>query len=88
MVIFGFNQDSLKRHNVTERECLEALADEQEVDDGESRDGNPTVMWLGMTMAGRLLEVGVEYLPSMDWVYHADDARSHYRKRYKGRRGR
>jgi len=84
MSIIGFNQDSLKRHKISERECYEALSDEcrQEVEYGESKNGNPTIMWLGITHRGRLLEVGVEYLPGMDWAFHIDDAKAHYRKMY------
>jgi hypothetical protein len=62
--MFGFNKNSLKRHKVTERECLEAF------------------IWVGMADTGRLLEIGVEYLINMDWIYHANTARNYYKKVY------
>ncbi len=85
MVIFAFNEDSLKRHRVTQRECLEALVDPVKLlaSSDESKAGNPTTIWVGMTTKGRLLEVGVEYLEDMDWIYHANSARIHYRRAYK-----
>ncbi len=46
MAILGFNSESLVRHGVTQRECIEALADPcvVEVDEGESNSGNPSAM--------------------------------------------
>jgi hypothetical protein len=57
----------------------------KEVITGESRNGNPTSIWVGTTMAGRLLEIGVEYLEDMDWIYHANSVSSHYRKLYENK---
>jgi uncharacterized DUF497 family protein len=84
VTIFGFNQESLERHGVTEQECLQALADAMkiEVEESESADGNPRSMWVCKTQPGRLLEVGVEYMGGMDWVYHADNAQAQYRNKY------
>lgn len=39
-------------------------------------------MWVGKTHLERLLEVGVEYLEGMDWIYHANSAQSKYRRQY------
>ena len=87
MTIFGFNNHSLKRHKVKPLECLYALADPNRKEGliGESNNDNPTIIWIGATMTGRLLEVGVEYLEDMDWIYHADSARSHYKKLYENK---
>jgi len=84
MAIFGFNNHSLKRHKVKPLECLQALADPNKKEGliSESSNGNPTIIWIGSTMAGRLLEVGVEYLEDMDWIFHADSVGSHYKKLY------
>ncbi len=84
MAILGFNNESLVRHRVTQRECIEALADPcvVEVDESESNSGNPRVMWVGKTNLERLLEVGVEYLEGMDWIYHANNAQNKYRRQY------
>jgi hypothetical protein len=87
MAIFGFNNHSLRRHKVKPRECMQALADpnKKEAQISESKNGNPTIIWIGGTMAGRLLEVGVEYLEDMDWIFHANFARSHYKKLYENK---
>ncbi len=84
MIIFGFNHDSLDRNGVSEQECLQALADplKIEVEEDESESGNPRSMWVGKTQLDRLLEVGVEYLEDMDWIYHANNAQAKYRERY------
>lgn len=86
LAILGFNNESLVRHGVTQRECIEALADPcvVEVEEGESNSGNPRIMWVGRTQLERLLEVGIEYLDDMDWIYHADNAQSKYRHQYLG----
>ena len=85
MTIFGFNHDSLERHGIFELECLEVLADpfKVEVEEGESDDENPRVMWFGKTRLGRLLEIGVEYMEGMDWIYHANNAQAQYRAKYR-----
>ena len=84
MTIFGFNHDSLDRHSISEQECLQVLADplKVEVEEGESDDENPRSMWVGKTQQDRLLEVGVEYMDGMDWIYHADNAQAQYRAIY------
>lgn len=86
MAILGFNSDSLVRHGVTPQECMEALADPCviEVDESENKSGNPRIMWVGKTQLERMLEVGVEYLDDMDWIYHANNAQSKYKSRYLG----
>jgi uncharacterized DUF497 family protein len=83
-VYYGFNDDSLDRHGVTHEECIEALADMLKVDEEqtESKQGNPRIMWVGMTRLDRLLEVGVEYLQDMEFIYHANSAQAKYRKLY------
>lgn len=84
MTIFGFNHDSLDRHGVSEQECLQALDDplRLEVEEGESDSENPRIMWVCKTDLERLLEIGVEYLEDMDWIYHADNAQAKYRRLY------
>jgi hypothetical protein len=84
MAIFGFNDESLRRHKVTHRECLEALVDPLRIiaSSGESKAGNPIIIWVGMTDKERLLEVGIEYLEDMDWFYHASTAKAHLRRMY------
>ena len=89
MVLISYNDDSLRRHEVSHEEVQEALADSLriEVQEGESNDGNPTTIWIGATLSDGLLEIGFEYLEDEDHIYHCDNCRSHYRARY-GRRER
>jgi hypothetical protein len=39
-------------------------------------------MWIGKTQLERMLEVGVEYMDGMDWIYHADNAQARFRTKY------
>lgn len=81
---FEFNHDSLLRHDVTEHEIKQAIADPFviDVEEGFSKSGFPRVMWVGYTESGRLLEVGIEYKENCDFVYHADNAQAKYRQLY------
>jgi uncharacterized DUF497 family protein len=84
MSILTFNDNSLRRGNVTRAEVIEALDDPLtlEVEEGQSRRGNPTIMYVGKTQSERLLEVGVEYKQEETHVYHARKANAHYIIRY------
>jgi hypothetical protein len=88
LTIFGFNDESLTRHGVTQQECLQALADPLAIDieEPDSADENTRIMWVGKTHTERTLEVGVEYLDGMDWIYHANDAQNDYKQEYEARR--
>ncbi|MBX9721611.1 MAG: hypothetical protein K2X81_09470, partial [Candidatus Obscuribacterales bacterium] len=47
----------------------------------ESRRGNPRLMFIGFTTAGRCLEIGVEFLSEESWlVFHANDITKQYAK--------
>lgn len=84
VMIFSFYDASLKRHNVERWEALQSLEDplRVEVVEGQSVDGNPTSIWVGMTANARLLEVGVEYLEDCNHIFHADNCRSHFKAMY------
>ncbi len=74
-----FNMDSLRRHRVSKTECLEVLADPLKfrADQEESKRGNIRRMYVGKTVAGRTLEVGVEFLSNEKLnIYHARKATS------------
>ena len=56
---------------------------------GPSARGNERLMFIGFTSSGRLLEIGVEYFDdkNLEYVFHADDATTHYKKIFKQRIG-
>ncbi len=86
----SFNEDSLKRHKATHEEIEEAIADPLRVEAAysESKNGNPTTIWVGATLKGRLLEIGIEYMENEDHIYHASSCRNHYQWLYIQRRRR
>ncbi len=87
MTILTFNNDSLKRGQVSWEEAKEALDDPMviEASEGESKQGNPTIIYVGKTQAERLLEIGVEYKEHENHVYHARKANAKCRKLYESR---
>ncbi len=84
MAILTFNDDSLKRGGVTRAEALEVLDDPMTMhsEEGESRLGNPTVMYVGQTQKERLLEIGVEYKEKETHIYHGRKANAHNKAKY------
>ena len=89
------NYESLNRHNVTEEECNQVTEDDnrttEEFDEDFSSDGNWRLMFVGFSKAGRLLEIGVEFIKIEHgyWtnIYHADDATPAWQRRYNERKG-
>lgn len=77
-----YNKDSLSRHGVSEEEADEVLARGVWFPLDPSERGNDRLMFVGFTLAGRLLEVGVEYFDAEDreHIFHANDAAEPYRK--------
>lgn len=84
MTILTFNDDSLRRGNVTRDEVIEVLDDPIVIEavEGESVQGNPTIMYVGKTQKERLLEIGVEYKEHENCVYHARRANSKFKALY------
>ena len=98
MRLTSFNYSSLRRHKVTEQQCLEVTDESnqstEEFDQGYSQGGNWRIMFVGFTKDANLLEVGVEFieLSKTDtmitvekyWkhVYHADYATLIWQKEY------
>ncbi len=78
--ILSYNQYSLRKHNVSEQEIDEVLDAEHTVDCElpDSRRGNQRTMLVGFTLQARLLEIGIEFLPDRDHVFHTDDATKRY----------
>lgn len=75
-----YNYESLHRHNVTDEEADEVYANGLDFDLEPSPDGNDRIMVVGWTGTGRLLEIGIEYLPDGDeQIFHATDATRYYR---------
>ncbi len=87
MTILTFNEDSLKRGGVTKEEAIEVLDDPMTIEgeEGESKRGNPTVMYVGKTLSERLLEIGVEYKEYETHVYHGRKASLKNRSKYDNR---
>jgi glucose-6-phosphate 1-dehydrogenase len=82
-MIFSFNNESLTRHKVSQREVLEALADPFKIEiETDEHQGNPTSMWIGKTFAERLIEINIEYLEDSNHIFHAAKARSSYVRKY------
>ena len=77
MTITGYAEAAFK-HGVTREEMDHVLAqypyNSQQVNHGESKNGNTTATFVGYTSQGKLIEVSVEYIEEQDWIYHADAA--------------
>jgi len=79
---------NLEKHGVTTDEVDEVLFnDPLDFDLEPSKDGNDRILFIGFTYAGRLLEVGVEYLHEEDeHIFHGMDATKHYRNAFEKRK--
>jgi len=74
-----YNYESLDKHGVTEQEADEVYATGKDFDLEPSSSGNDRIMVVGWTAAGRLLEVGIEYMPhGHDHIFHTSDATKPY----------
>jgi hypothetical protein len=83
-VLLSFNRSAFN-HGISEDELKETLADPsvREFELEPSIQGNYRVMYVGFTLAGKLLEVGVECTKeTFIHVYHADKATAEYRMLY------
>lgn len=79
-----YNSNSLLRHDVTTIEVDEVLSDLRTIwlDLGISRKGNDRLMFVGLTKAGRALEIGVELIGKEEHVFHAMNAGKRYLKEF------
>jgi hypothetical protein len=76
-----YNHESLDRHGISEEEADEVYATGKDFDLSPSDDGHDRIMVVGWTATGRLLEVGIEFLPGGDeHIFHANLATKHYEK--------
>ncbi|MGH9552275.1 MAG: hypothetical protein ACRD3W_23010 [Terriglobales bacterium] len=79
-----YDNRNLKKHGVTSQEADQVL-DSRNVttrifDLAPAHNGNERAMFVGLTLEGRLLEVGVEAVNDKDdHVFHAMDATKQYR---------
>jgi hypothetical protein len=81
VVKITYNYESLDRHGITEQEADEVYATGKDFDLEPSASGNDRIMVVGWTSSGRLLEIGIEYLPhGHDHMFHASDATKSYRE--------
>ncbi len=76
-----YNYQSLDKHGIKEEEVDDVYALGRDFDLEPSIDGNDRIMVVGWTSAGRLLEIGIEYLPDgNEHIFHACDATKYYRR--------
>lgn len=90
MITRSYNQESLRRHNVSIDEILEVLRSPLTitVDLEPSFNGNDRVMWIGFTCNLRLIEIGMEYLPcDRERIFHAMDVTKLHRREFELRTG-
>jgi uncharacterized DUF497 family protein len=82
--VLSYKIDNLAKHDITTTEVDEVLNDLRTIwlDLGVSRDGNDRLMFVGLTRAGRVLEVGVELISEDEHVFHAMDAGERYLKEF------
>jgi hypothetical protein len=77
MTYTGYDKSAFK-HGITQSEIEDVDSHypwrTKEVAQGESKNGNPTATFVGVTLEGKIIEYSVEYLEEMDWVFHADIA--------------
>lgn len=79
-----YDHDNLQKHDVTTFEVDQVLDSRnlttRVFDLVPARNGNERVMFVGVTVDGRMLEVGVEIISEEDeHVFHAMDATKQYR---------
>jgi uncharacterized DUF497 family protein len=79
-----YSAENLANHNVAVMEVDEVLSDFRTIwlDLGPSRDGNDRLMFVGLTKAGRALEIGVELIGEDEHVFHAMAAGDQYLKEF------
>jgi hypothetical protein len=82
--VITFDHRHLKKHKVTSQEADQVLDSRnlttRVFDLPPARNGNERAMFVGMTLEGRLIEVGVETLNDTDeHVFHAMDVTKQYR---------
>ena len=79
-----YDDRNLKKHKVSRKEVDQVLDSRNLTtnvfDLAPARNGNERTMFVGLTMRGRLLEVGVEAISDEDeHVFHAMNATKQYR---------
>jgi uncharacterized DUF497 family protein len=79
-----YNTENLAKHDVTTVEVDEVLSDPRTIwlDLGPSGHGNDRLMFIGLTRAARVLEVGIELIGEDEYVFHSMPAGEHYLKEF------
>ncbi len=80
-------RDSFYHWGVTEQEVDQVIAQDVFYRIHDSERGNPQYMYVGFTLSGKLIEVGIEvYLEGEeDWAFHARTAGVRARKFWRWR---
>jgi hypothetical protein len=86
-IVYSYNDKSLERHGVSYSDVDEVLdrnnISRRDFDMSLSRCDNLRVMFVGCNLAGRLLEVGVEFIDEGNaCVFHGQTVSPRYRKFY------
>lgn len=82
--MISYDDDNLRKHDVTRQEVDQVLDSRnlttRVFDLIPARNGNERAMFVGLTIEGRLVEVGLEAVSEEDdHVFHAMDATQQYR---------
>lgn len=83
-----YNHESLSSHVVSIAEADDVYATGKDFDLDPSECGNDRIMVVGWTASGRLLEVGIEYLPDgNEHIFHASGATQEYENLFDRKKG-
>lgn len=82
-----YNFESLDRHGVSVEDTDEVIEAGVWKTMIPSKRGNERLMFVGFNANGRLLEVGVEYFDNDDieYIFHAQDVTTRYRRVFEKR---
>ena len=83
-MLVTLNYADLQKHNVTEIEVDQVMSSDAniECDLPSSQQGHDRLMLIGFTLSGRLLELGIEFLPDALHIFHASDATKQYQTEF------
>lgn len=86
-MLLSYNQGNLRKNKVTKDEVEQVILSDTTIDFQmtPSNFGNDRTMLVGFTLSGRILEIGIEFLPDTLHVFHANDATKAYQQKFRER---